>query len=847
MKRKPTAQSVILSNVDQQDLNDIVELAGILCNAKTAIISFVDDNTQWFKAKVGVDLSSVPIGLSFCKFTLEENRFFEIPDTFADQRFKSHPMAVGDFHIRFYAGVPLVLDGVNFGTICVLDSEPHVLSDAQRLGLGVLAKQVMRIVELQNNSDYLKHLLQKSDRQTADLAGQNSLLHQLNQDLQTSEEEIRSNLEFISDLQNDLERKERQYRELVENASDLIYEIDQHGNFCFVNSAMIEMSGRMAKELIGTKYQDLVYHEDREMLQNFYKQQRKGKAEHSYHEFRMIGAGGVPIWIGQNVKMFFDEKERAYKVSAVSRNISELKNTEEKLRESEDFYRLISTNTRDLIQLYKANEDATRTFVSPSVKDILGFEPAELIGKSPFDLIHPEDVERVKEVTKQLTLNGKPATIEYRAYKKDGEMIWLESNSQPFFCENGSMTGFQASARDITARKEIEISLREAKQKAEEATLAKSEFLSMMSHEIRTPMNAIIGLTNLLLQDSPKDNQVHYMDLLKFAGQNLLTIINDILDFSKIEAGKIELEAIPFQLSTLFENTCMMLRPKADEKGIDLNIQLDPNLSETFFGDSVRLSQVMVNLIGNALKFTEKGRVDVILQRVSANAEKSRIRFAVKDTGIGIPAEKLPLIFERFSQAQTYITRKFGGTGLGLAISKRLIELMGGQITVESIEDAGSTFSFVIELEHAATAELIPMRVIEDARVSKNSISVLLVEDNRVNQMIAGTYLKKWNMNVVFADNGAQAVEKLRSKNFDIVLMDLQMPVMDGYEATQKIRAMSDPYFHNIPIIALTASAMAGMKDKVAKVGMNDFISKPFDPIELRERIETHVKLTIAA
>lgn len=333
-------------------------------------------------------------------------------------------------------------------------------------------------------------------------------------------------------------------------------------------------------------------------------------------------------------------------------------------------------------------------------------------------------------------------------------------------------------------------------------------------------------------------DQVQSLNLLKFSGENLLTIINDILDFSKIEAGKIEIENVHFNVKELVDNVVKVHEVKVKEKNLSLSFSFDESLHPFVIGDPVRISQVINNLVGNAVKFTEKGSVDVAVKA----GKNGALLFSVKDSGIGIEAGKIGKLFESFTQASSETTRKYGGTGLGLAITKRLVELMGGYILVESKLGIGSEFSFSLTLpKGTADADSTVSTLINETKKIEG-IHVLLVEDNRVNQIVASNYLKKWGIEVTYADHGKEAVEKIKSKLFDIVLMDLQMPEMDGYDATEAIRAMDDPYFKTIPILALTADAMSGTQNTVVQVGMNDYIVKPFNPEELQEKITRYAK-----
>ncbi len=407
---------------------------------------------------------------------------------------------------------------------------------------------------------------------------------------------------------------------------------------------------------------------------------------------------------------------------------------------------------------------------------------------------------------------------------------------------NKELTAVEEELRNaLASQKEISASLEKAKTKAEEAATAKAQFLSTMSHEIRTPMNAVIGLTNLLIEDNPKKNQVENLQALKFSGENLLTLINDILDFSKIEAGKIEFESSVFHLSQLVSGIEHTLGLHANEKGIDFRCSVDEKIPDELIGDSTRISQILNNLVSNAIKFTLDGSVTMEANLVMLAHTDVTIHFRVSDTGIGIPADKLDAIFDNFSQASSDTTRKFGGTGLGLAITKKLLEMHGSQIEVDSEINRGSVFSFTLTLRRALDTD----RAADDAANFTDQeafsgllgVKVLVAEDNHMNVMVIRQYLKKWGIVFDIVENGLLAVEKARENSYNLVLMDLQMPEMDGFTATEQIRAFAP----DLPIIALTASAMLEVKDRVYQVGMNDFVPKPFVPGELYHKLTKHI------
>jgi signal transduction histidine kinase len=388
--------------------------------------------------------------------------------------------------------------------------------------------------------------------------------------------------------------------------------------------------------------------------------------------------------------------------------------------------------------------------------------------------------------------------------------------------------------RQIQVRKQIEAELINAKEVAENATQAKSEFLSMMSHEIRTPLNAIIGLTYLMQQEDQTPSVMENLKTLHFSAENLHMLINDILDFSKIEAGKVDLEEVPFDLKLLVSNVKKANQVKAEEKGNKIKLMLDDDIPNTLVGDPLRIAQVLNNLVSNAVKFTINGSVTIEVSVMKKNAERASVFFSVKDTGIGISAEKQKLIFERFTQANSETTRKFGGTGLGLVISKKLVQLHGSDIELESEEGKGAQFSFTLDLKIGTTVKQQLAAALDDNEdVSLEGVKLLLVDDYFVNIKVATKFLDKWKVTYDTADNGLVALDKFRKNEYDLILMDLLMPEMDGYTAVEKIRETGA----EIPIIALTASATLNNQDRAFSVGMNDYVTKPFNPKELHQKI----------
>jgi PAS domain S-box-containing protein len=436
--------------------------------------------------------------------------------------------------------------------------------------------------------------------------------------------------------------------------------------------------------------------------------------------------------------------------------------------------------------------------------------------------------------------NGENNYFIYKHKLANGVIRDVEVFSKPITVNDNKV--LFVIVHDITDRKNAEERLIETKNEAEKATLMKAQFLSNMSHEIRTPLNAIIGLSNLMISDDDIDDRKREnLKAIKFSADHLHAIINDILDFSKIEAGKISLETIDFNIRELIENASKTLELKATEKKLYLKASVDKCIPEILIGDPVRLNQIIINLVGNAVKFTEEGGVEIKVDVDKKDNGNISLNFKVCDTGIGISQSKIKNIFESFTQAYVDTTRKFGGTGLGLAITKKLVEMQGGEVIVESKVGKGSIFSFSISFGISDKQNIEEKKVIQIHR-NLSGIKLLLAEDNVMNQFFAKQLFLKWEIKVDVANNGIEAVELLKKNDYDIVLLDLQMPEMNGFEVIEVIRNIkSDVRNHNIPVIALTADISPDTKEKVNSSGMNDIVLKPFEQHELCSKISKFI------
>ena len=381
-----------------------------------------------------------------------------------------------------------------------------------------------------------------------------------------------------------------------------------------------------------------------------------------------------------------------------------------------------------------------------------------------------------------------------------------------------------------------------ARKKAEEAAQSKQLFMSTMSHEIRTPLNEVIGITNLLLQGNPREDQMDYIKALKFSGNHLLTLVNDVLDYNKMESGKIIFEQTQFDLFDFLDEIMRSYSFRSKAKNLSFDIKKENDLPVEVIGDPIRLNQILSNLLSNALKFTIHGSIHVIVKEIGRNTNQSKIEFSVVDTGIGIPKEKHTVIFDSFTQASSDTTRHFGGTGLGLAICKKLIELQGGTITIESEPDKGSTFRFVMTFGISEKGVNTAVADVPESFSGLEGKKILVAEDNKINFFVANKFLTGWGIHVTHAENGQLALDILEKDDFDLILMDLHMPVMDGIEATRIIRKSDNPRIKDIPIVALTAAIMSENHDKIEDLKINDYVLKPFKPHDLFERILRHIR-----
>ncbi|MGL5889626.1 MAG: PAS domain S-box protein [Bacteroidia bacterium] len=513
-------------------------------------------------------------------------------------------------------------------------------------------------------------------------------------------------------------------------------------------------------------------------------------------------------------------------------DVTERKLLEEAMRQAEIQYRQLFEHSQHMIGTH--DMDGTLTSVNPSGAHAAGYEPEELIGRNLGDFLTPETKDNFPYYLAELRNQGASSGL-FNLMRRDGSRsIWIYNNVRLSDAHGNDFV--LCSNVDITDRYHMEAELRVAKQTAEEALITKDRFVANISHELRTPMNAIIGFSEVLASTPLNAEQKKYISALKTAGETLTAIIGDILDLARIEAGKIEFSEIPFSVSNTIKDTYRILHQRAEAAGLDFIWNCSDKVPAYVLGDDLRLRQILINLAGNAIKFTTAGNVQINCAVDEESDESLVLKFVVSDTGIGIPADKLERIFEPFTQASSESTRKYGGTGLGLTIVKDLVELQGGSVSVKSTEGDGSKFTILLPVKRVSVAAVQEVNHALIQLANPGSYHILLVEDNPLNQQLALKLVNDFGFRASLASNGEEALAALRTPGakYDLVLMDLNMPVLDGYETTKRIR---EEFNFPLPVVALTAHSSQTERERCLEIGMNDYLSKPFRAKELYFRI----------
>jgi PAS domain S-box-containing protein len=778
----------ILDTEAEEHFDDVVLLASQICNAPISAISLVTQDRQWFKAKIGLDATETPRDISFCTHTILSDEVFIVNDASKDPLFQNNPLVTGELGIRFYAGAPLITEnGHALGSLCVIDKRAREASIREIESLKALARQVMALFELRRKSQQLRT------------------------------------------LNTELENNTAKIKALSDCSPVGIFATDHLGKCQYTNAAYQKITGVSQEALMGDGWKRSIHPDDRERVYQEWSNAALNNITYS-SVHRFINPNGSITLCSVKASAIKKGGEVIGYVGAAE-DITEQTEQQRKIEMEQKRLKLALSGGN--LGLWDWNVSTNQVIFNERWAEMLGEEVENVLPNisSWVDRAHSDDIQKCQEAI-EAHFRGDTEYYEttHRMRHKDGTWRWILDRGQLVErTPNGKPLRMVGTHLDVTDQME-------ARLKAEAATNAKAQFLANMSHEIRTPMNGIIGMTQLLLETELTQEQQTILKDIDYSSHSLLSIINDILDLSKIESGKLDFNPINFNLHSLLENATLVIRSKAEEKQIEVLCHISPDVPEYIFADDTRLRQVLINLLGNSVKFTSVGGGVILNVSTETIPEGgAQLSFSVSDSGIGIPEEKLNDIFSPFTQADSGTTRKFGGTGLGLSISRQLVEMMGGTISVSSKVDRGTSFCFTIPLTIGLGKNVIEPELKQTTLSPlfnpRRMPSVLLVEDNPVNQRLAKRVLEKLGCSVRVALNGQEAVEIYKNdfESIELIFMDCQMPIMSGYDATQAIRALELINKHHVPIVAMTANAMKGDREECLKAGMDEYVTKPLE------------------
>ena len=785
----------VLDTPAEEGFDELTRLAAQICGMPMALVSFVDAHRLWVKSRVGCDLQELPRGETICSYVLESGDVFVAENTAEDPRFASLPLVVSGPKVRFFAGIALrgrlqrkSLESSEYsiGVLCVMDTQPRKLSEYQIQALRTLGRQVMAQLELRR----------------------------ANYELRQKQGELRTALRHSESF----------YHSLVETIPQNIFRKDPKGRFTFANSRFCETVKKTLEEIIGKTDFDLFppelaskyQHDDRRVLVqkvpfSAIEQHRDQDGNMLYVRVIKSPLFGPDGEITGVQGIFWDETERF--------------KAEEALAYERDLLRAMLDNIPDSI--YFKDRESRFLLVSRSLAIRLGLEaPEEMIGKTDADFFSSKHAADALRDERHILRTGEPIVAKTeREQWLDGRERWILTTKVPLKNNQGEITGTLGISRDITELKQAEAELGRARDAAVESARLKSEFLANMSHEIRTPLNAVIGMTGLLLDTELSQDQRDFAETIRHSADALLDIINDILDFSKIEAGKMEIETIDFDLTEVVEGTAELLAESAQNKDVELATWIHEEVPRQLRGDPGRLRQVLTNLVGNGVKFTEHGEVVLSVSKVREVDHTVVVRFSVRDTGIGISPDAQSRLFDAFVQADGSTTRRYGGTGLGLAISRQLVGLMEGEMGFESEPGKGSTFWFSVPLQ--VRSSQTPASSIAS---TLEGFRILVVDDNETNREIVHRQVLSWKMRNGSAASGEAALAALEEAAaagdpFHVAILDMQMPEMDGLALARAIR--SKPSIAKTQLIMLTSLGYLPEERRWQEAGIAAYLIKP--------------------
>lgn len=666
---------------------------------------------------------------------------------------------------------------------------------------------------------------------------------EINEQLRLHQEELRTSLEDLRMANDELEHKQQQLEAIFNQASEAIITLDKHVFTIAINNHACKLFGYEKTELKDQSVLQLMDPISKATVSHYIASAKQNADEplHAELVFKRKDGSQFP---GEFAISYTPNIGEVSFIIVIT-DLTVLKRKEEEVRRAKERYDLVANHSADIISLHSV--DGRRIYVSPACMEMTGYTPHEVMEWDLMENVHPEDMEKALEQYRIQQLDGRQMRTIYRLRHKAGHYVWLESNIKAIFSSDGTPSSYVEIIRNVDERVRYEADLLNARHEVEEAMIAKDRFFSVMSHEIRTPLNAVIGMANLLLMESPRADQAEKIKTLKFSADTLLTLINDILDYSKIQAGHITVEKVNFEVAMLARSLINTFQILAQDKGIALELEIAPDVPEIINGDPARVSQILNNLLSNAVKFTPEGSITLsvnLAEPSSDEADEITLLFEVRDTGIGIPPSKHKIIFEPFHQAAQDTSRKYGGTGLGLSIIQNLVELFKGKIELESRPGAGSTFSVYLPFSPADDSEKVTIsehgRSFGKTFKLLSGLKVLYVEDVLTNQMLMRGFCSNWDFDLEVVSGGEEAVSKVAAKKYDVVLMDIQMPGMDGYQATSAIRSLDVAWAKSIPVLALTAEVSDVGRKKMKEVGMDDYISKPIDPSDLYQKLAVY-------
>lgn len=783
-----TAKSIEALDAPAGPFHRLVDLAATMFDCRAAVVTLLTPTEAIIRSNAGLCSTRTPRENSLAPLVTEMGRgaVLVIPDTTLDPRVNGHPIVTGHANLRFFAAA----------TVCGPDGAP----------IGALSV-------LHDHS-----LPMPSDREQEQLR----LLAGMAEDIIAGIEAARIRDERLETLR------------LVEQMSGVgHWRLERNTGVVEWSDEVYRIHGVERDSFDPNLHSALDFYvgDDRQALADLI-QRGIENGEGYLAKLQIVRPDGEERRVLTHAETEVDETGRVVAMFGVFQDVTEQEKVLARSRRDEGRYRLLAENIGDVITRVKM--DGSSKYISPAIQQLLGWTFEEMSGQST-DYVHPEDRHLVLKAIGEAVKTGTPTRLEHRAVHRKGHTIWVECTFKALKDENGHVDDVVVVIRDMTQRRVLEDQVIEAKERAEKAAQAKSEFLANMSHELRTPLTSVIGFSGLLQGSEalPAEERT-YVERIATASEALLGVINDILDYSKLEANAIEMDPEPFQVAALVDGAAAIVEGQCQAKGLSLKVVADAAMPEVLTGDAGRLRQVMLNFLSNAVKFTGKGGVTLRVGGAPDPDGRWRLRVAVTDTGIGIPAEKIEVLFERFSQADASTTRVYGGTGLGLAISRRLIEIMGGEIGVDSKPGEGATFWFETPLIQGGSAAGLAGG--EDEMAASGGLAggrILMADDAPGNRELVSAILRGLGLEIDMVCDGAEAVQAMQTGSYDLVLMDVHMPVMDGLTATREIRRMQAGSGHRTPILALTANVQADQVARCLDSGMDGHLAKPIQIPEL--------------